>query len=145
VEAKADSLAADEPAMREKYELEKEMSDKDRLKVQETMLSENQMDAQQFPLIRFESTEIEKKSEGQYLVTGIMTIHGVKKPVSFPAVVLQENGVLRGQGSFRFKQSDFGITPYSAFFGSVRNQDEAVMNIELFLAPSSAGLSKRKK
>jgi len=135
VEAPANSLKADPPALRQKYELEKEMSDEDRRQVQETMLSDDQMDVQKYPTIRFESTGIERLSTGQYVITGAMTIHGVTQSISFPAVVTREGDRIRGQGSFHFKQSDFKIKPYSAFFGTVRNQDEAVMNIDLVLVP----------
>jgi polyisoprenoid-binding protein YceI len=135
VEAQAKSLRADPPKLRQKYELEKEMSDDDRRQVQETMLSGDQMDVQKYPTIRFESTGIEKQSAGQYVITGAMTIHGVTQSISFPAVVTREGDRIQGRGSFHFKQSDFGIKPYSAFFGTVRNQDEAVMNIDLVLVP----------
>ncbi|RJP17301.1 MAG: hypothetical protein C4520_17080 [Candidatus Abyssobacteria bacterium SURF_5] len=137
VEVRTDALKADELSMRKKYGLTKEMSEKDRREVQETMLSKKQMDAKAYPTIRFESTKIEMLSEGQFLITGSLTIHGVKNQVSFPAVVKKLNGTLSGQASFRFKQSDFKIQPYSAFFGTVRNQDESVMNVDLVLAPKT--------
>jgi polyisoprenoid-binding protein YceI len=136
-EAPAKALQADDPALRQKYNLEEQMSESDRQKVQKTMLSADQMDVDKYPSIRFESTAIEKLAEGRYLITGVMNMHGAKQQISFPAIVTQEEGKIRGQGSFRFKQSDYGITPYSAFFGSVRNQDEAMMNIDLVLVPQA--------
>jgi len=35
-----------------------------------------------------------------------------------------------------FKQSDFGIKPFSAMLGAVRNKDEAVLYIDIFAAPA---------
>ncbi len=135
VEVKVEGLKADEPALRQKYGLEEQMSDADRAQIQQTMESEQQMDPKKYPIIQFQSTKIDMLSEGQYLVSGVLNLHGVKQPITFPAVVTREDQKWRAQGSFRFKQSDYGIKPYSAFFGAVRNQDEAVMNLDLFLVP----------
>jgi len=38
---------------------------------------------EQHPVMTFQSTKVEKKSEGEYAVTGDLTIHGVSKPVTF--------------------------------------------------------------
>ena len=137
VEVKADSLKADEPAMREKYGLTKKVTDKDRAKIQATMESPEQMDIEKYPAMKFHSTSIEKQSDGQYMITGDLTIHGVTQPVSFPSTVSQENGGFRGKASLRFKQSDFGIRPYGFLFGAVRNQDEAVLYLDILVRPAA--------
>ncbi|MBI4830783.1 MAG: YceI family protein [Candidatus Lindowbacteria bacterium] len=131
VEAKADSLQADEPALREKYQLAEVVRDKDRRKIQATMESAEQMDVKKFPTIKFETTKVEKESEGKYTVSGDLTMHGVTQPVSFVATLSSESGHLRGRASFRFKQSDFGIRPYSALLGAVRNEDESVFYLDI--------------
>jgi polyisoprenoid-binding protein YceI len=38
---------------------------------------------EQHPVMTFKSTEVVKKSEGEYAVTGDLTLHGVSKPVTF--------------------------------------------------------------
>ncbi len=45
-------------------------------------------DTTQFPEIKFVSTNISKKGEGEYEINGNLSVHGVTKPVSFKA----ENG-----------------------------------------------------
>lgn len=137
VEVKADSLRADEPAMREKYGLSKTVTDKDRAKIQATMQSPDQMDIEKYPTMRFSSTNIQEQSEGQYVIAGDLTIHGVTQPVSFPATVSRENDGFRGTASFRFKQSDFGIRPYRFLFSAVRNQDEAILYLDIFVRPAT--------
>jgi polyisoprenoid-binding protein YceI len=38
---------------------------------------------EQHPVMTFKSTKVEKKGEGEYAVTGNMTLHGITKPVTF--------------------------------------------------------------
>jgi len=40
-------------------------------------------DAAQFPHMTFDSTTVKKTGEGEYQVTGDLTLHGVTKPVTF--------------------------------------------------------------
>ena len=40
-------------------------------------------DAEKYPTILFRSTRVEPKGEGEYTVSGDITIHGVTKPVTF--------------------------------------------------------------
>jgi polyisoprenoid-binding protein YceI len=42
-------------------------------------------DAEQFPTVKFESTNISKKSDNGYAVTGNLTMHGVTQPVTLNA------------------------------------------------------------
>ena len=39
------------------------------------------------------------------------------------------------------KQSDFGIEPFSAMLGALRNKDEAVLHVDIFAAPAGAKAS----
>ncbi len=135
VEVRSESLVADEAATREKYGLTKPLSDKDREKIQSTMQSTVQMDVKKYPMLKFQSTNIEEQSEGRYTITGDLTIHGVTQSVTFPVAVTPEDDGMRGRASFKFKQSDFGITPYSAMLGALRNEDEATMYLDIFAMP----------
>lgn len=131
VEARTDSLKVDEPAVRQKHRLAEVVSDKDRRKIQATMESAEQLDVARFPTMKFQSTKVEKESDGKYIVSGDLTIHGVKRSVSFPVTVSDKGEELRGQASLRFKQSDFGIKPFSIMMGAVRNEDEAVLYLDI--------------
>jgi polyisoprenoid-binding protein YceI len=137
VEVKATSLKADEPALRQKYGLTSSLSEKDRQEIQASMESQNQLSVKQYPTITFQSTRIEPQAEGQYTVTGKLTIRGVTQPVTFPVRVERRDGAIRGWGSFRFLQSSFGYEPYSAFLGAVRNQDEVVLHFDLVATPGT--------
>lgn len=65
-------------------------------------------DVAQFPMTSFTSTKIVKKGE-DYLVTGNLDLHGVKKSISFPAQVSEEGGVLKIGAEFGINRKDFGI------------------------------------
>lgn len=49
-------------------------------------------DAEQFPTVKFESTNIAKKSDNQYTVNGNLTMHGVTQPVTLNA---EYNGLMK--------------------------------------------------
>ena len=131
VEVKTASLRADEPTVRRKYGLAPLPSDEDRTEIQKTMESTTQLDVARFPTMSFRSTQIEKGSDEEFVVTGELTIRGIPRSVTFPVVVDHRDGTLHCRGSFRFRQSSFGYQPYSAFLGSVRNQDEVVLKLDV--------------
>jgi polyisoprenoid-binding protein YceI len=137
VRAQTGSLVADEPDVRRRYGLSRSIGERDRRKIQETMLSASQMNAAKYPTMEFRSTSVEKRPEGQYLVTGNLSIHGVERPVAFAVTLEEEDGALRGRATITFRQSDYGIKPYSAMLGAVRNKDEAILNVEIFAIPSN--------
>jgi polyisoprenoid-binding protein YceI len=138
IEVQTASLKADEPEVRERFGLPKGISDKDRRKIQATMLSAKQMDVEKYSTMRFRSTGVEEQSEGRYQITGDLTMHGVTRSITFPITVEDENGDLHGSAAIDFKQSDFGIKPYSAMFGALRNRDDAVLYAKIVLALGSA-------
>lgn len=137
VEVQAASLKADEPEIREKYGLAKRISEKDRAKIQATMLSANQMDVENYPTISFRSTGITKQADGEYLIAGDLTIHGVTRSISFPVTVSMpeegDGGEFHATVSIDFRQSDYGIEPFSAMFGAVRNKDGASLHADIYL------------
>ena len=106
-----------------------EVSEKDRAKIREHMLDEGQLDAQRFPEISAELKSItEKKSDtgGKglgYEVSVALTAHGktVERPFLVNIEQTGDTARVKGFGSFKF--TDFGIKPFSAFLGAVRNQD----------------------
>lgn len=134
------SLIVDEPAIRKKYGLAKIISEKDRRKIQATMESPAQMDIKKYRTMTFQSTGVEKKSENLYTITGNLTIHGVTRIVSFLLTVQKEGVDLHGKATIPFRQSDFGITPYGAMFGMVRNQDEATLHLDVNVTPTVSPL-----
>lgn len=135
VEVQTASLKADEPAVRQKYGLTTPLSEKERQEIQMTMEAKTQLDVEQYPSIWFKSTRVEQQAEGQYTVTGELTMRGVTRSVTFSVRVELRDGTVHGWGSFSFTQSSFGYQPYSAFLGTVRTQDEAVLHFDIVATP----------
>lgn len=59
----------------------------------------------------FVSTRVKKQPAGSatHLVSGDLTLHGVKKSLSFPATLKVQDGSLSGTAEFSINGQDFGI------------------------------------
>lgn len=134
ITVQAASLKVDEAEVRKKYNLPP-LSEKDRRQIQETMLSPSQLDAAQYPLIQFASTQIAAQTDELYTIMGDLTLRNITRTVSFSARIEPDQQTLHVSGSLRFNQSSFGYKPYSALFGAVRNQDEVVLHFDLVASP----------
>jgi polyisoprenoid-binding protein YceI len=110
-------------------------SDKDRRKVQETMAGKDVLDEERFPVIRFTSTRVKqvKKTHDGWEVTleGVLSLHGVEKPISLPLHVSAKDGELRAEGEASLLQTDFGITPIKVGGGSVKVKNKVRIRFEL--------------
>ena len=134
VVVKVGSLVADEPALRARFGLTKPLGEKDRRKVTDAMLDEGQLDAKRFPTISFESTGVRRDGE-RFVVSGNFTLHGVTRKISVPVEVTRREGTLTGAASFQLRTSDFGIKPYSAALGTIKNRDEVDFKLRLVAVP----------
>ncbi|MEW6269837.1 MAG: YceI family protein [Thermodesulfobacteriota bacterium] len=137
VRVDATALEVDEPPLRARYGLDGALSEDDRKEVRETMLGPSQLDAAKHPEIRFRAAEIDRADAG-FRVAGDLTIHGVTRRVAFLMQVERSGDELRAQGSLRLKQTDFGIEPYSALLGAVRNQDDFDLLFDVVARPLRA-------
>ena len=61
-------------------------------------------------------------------IEGTLTVHGVSRDIRLE-VTSQEPG--RYRGSTTIRQTDFGITPYSGFFGALKLRDEVTVEFEV--------------
>jgi polyisoprenoid-binding protein YceI len=125
----ADGLVMDEPNIRRRFEMPV-IKEVDRRSIQRTMRGPQQLDVAKHPTITFRSRRVDSTGEGKLRIAGTFALHGVSREVTFAATVEQRGAYLHAKGSFRFRQTDFGITPYS-FGSTVRNQDEVELEIEL--------------
>jgi polyisoprenoid-binding protein YceI len=131
VEVEAASLVADEPALRRRLSLS-DMTEGTRADVQRTMVGARQLDVEHHPRIAFRSTRVEPQGEGQLLVHGELTLHGQTRPASIPVTMTAlASGAVRGRGTLRLRQSEYGISPYRFAFGAVRNRDAVELVIDL--------------
>ena len=96
-------------------------------------------DAAHFPTITFRSTRVDKKGEGEFQVTGDLTIHGVTKPVVLNVEEVSEEGKdpwgntrIGASAKTKIKRSDFGLTWNAALeAGGVVVGDDVKLDFEL--------------
>jgi hypothetical protein len=107
--------------------MDKDVSEKDRAEIQETMLGPKVLDTGRFPEIRFSSTTVEGLGEGRWMVGGDLMLHGQTHPVKLE--VHRQNG--RYRGATELKQRDFGIPPISVGGGAVKVKNELRVEFEI--------------
>jgi len=107
--------------------MDKDVSEKDRGEIQETMLGPKVLDSGQFPEIRFHSTTVERAGEGRWTVQGSLTLHGQTRPVKVE--VQGQSG--HYQGTAELKQKDFGIEPVGGGGGTVKTKNELRVEFEV--------------
>jgi hypothetical protein len=93
-------------------------------------MEEMTLDIAKYPEIAFRSTHVEKVAEGQFKVDGILTLHGVSKPVS---VIVRHSGESY-TGHSVIKQTDFGIKPISIGGGMIKIKDPVDIDFVIFPA-----------
>ena len=112
--------------------MDKEVSDKDRAEIQETMQGPKVLDTAQFPEIHFRSSAVEPAGDGRLSVTGDLTLHGQTHPVKLE--VRAQNG--HYQGTAELKQKDFGIEPIVVGGGAVKVKNELRVEFDIVGKPS---------
>ena len=107
--------------------VDKDVSDKDRAEIQQTMLGPKVLDGEQFPEIRFRSTKVEHVADRKWLVHGELNLHGETRPVSVD--VTEQGGHYRGMAEL--KQKDFGINPISLGGGTIEVKNELRVEFDI--------------
>ena len=102
----------------------------DRRKIREEMLDEDQLDAEEHPTIRARLLAVREvpdsigSTEFPYQADVEVEIRGIVIERAVPVRWSMEGGRLEIEAVGEFTFREFGIEPYSAFLGSVKNQDE---------------------
>jgi polyisoprenoid-binding protein YceI len=111
--------------------MDKDVSDKDRAEIQETMLGPKVLDTARFPEIHFRSIAAEPAGKGGWSVTGDLTLHGQTRPLKLEVRAL--NG--HYQGTAELKQKDFGIEPIVVGGGAVKVKNELRVEFDVVARP----------
>lgn len=80
------------------------------------------------PTITFRSTRVDGTAES-FRIEGDLTIVGVTRPVVMQCSLAED----RVHGSATIVQSQWGIRPYSAFFGALKVNDEVAVRFDIGL------------
>jgi polyisoprenoid-binding protein YceI len=121
---------------------QEKLSASDIAKVEAQVRSTRILDAATFPEVAFEAKQLEAaelpaggSGEFRARLAGTLTLHGISKPLRFPIQGRVSESRLDARGTAVFKQSDFGVKPYSTALGSIAVKDEVSVEIELVAAP----------
>jgi len=119
----------------------------DQMKSSSNMLGPNVLHVQRHPRATFD-VDTFAPAEGQapgapglYKLGGTFTLHGVGRPLALMAKLEPPSGpagLSRLRGSFAIRQSEFGITPYSALGGMLSIEDKLDVWGEFVLRASVA-------
>ncbi len=127
-------LTIDEPALRarEGPEFPAEVPDSAREGTRRNMLSEALLDGARYPEITLESQRITSSSAPAGSVPDPLavqadmqiTVRGQAHAVSVPVTYTLSGGELTAWGDLPIKQTELGLTPFSAMLGALQVQDE---------------------
>ena len=110
--------------------------DTDNPKRDRHLRSDDFFNAQRFPNITFESTNLKLEGNGEYRVDGILTIRDVSKPITLEGKML---GKIPGRVAFeaagQINRQDFNVTWNKTLqvVGGLMVSDEVDLNIEVAL------------
>ncbi|MGB2087170.1 MAG: YceI family protein [Psychroflexus salarius] len=76
------------------------------------------LDADDYKFINFKSTSI-KKSAGNYIATGDLTIAGTTNQVEIPLEISKNNNQIKLSSSYKINMLDYKIEPPKALFGTI--------------------------
>lgn len=88
----------------------------------EHMLGPEELDAEHFPEVRIQSVNLTGPDWGPD-VTIRITLHGTTRDLTLPIAVERQGDELVVTGAFEVRQTEFGITPYSAAGGAIQVAD----------------------
>ena len=87
--------------------------------------------------IEFRSTAMQTSDDGSRIaVEGELTLVGKARPITFDLAVGADGKL---SGSAVFKQTDWGITPYSVLFGALKVADEVEIVLDAGLPSADTG------
>jgi hypothetical protein len=133
------SFIADPPAARRYLGLKGDIDEATRKKVTASMLGRKVLDAKQHPTAVFEiksATPMRERSRAghpRYAIEGEFRLHGVTRPLTIHADAVPAGDRVRLRGGFYLTQTDFGITPFTAAFGTVGVKDRLTVYGEIYL------------
>lgn len=122
---RADELTVDEAPLRREAGFDADL-DANAIAGTRTNMLKKVLEAERYPLVILRAL----RGDGDALTLSI-TLHGVTRTVSVPALIEHEGGSVTARGAFQIKQTDFGITPMSLLGGALAVQDTLDLRFKL--------------
>jgi len=124
LEVQFDRMIVDEPALRAEAGFTTQVSESDIAGIRKHML-ENVLEANRFP-----SALVRVTRDGAQASVSI-ALHGTTKAIEVPVAIENTAGEIVASGRLAFKQTEFGIVPYSFLGGAIQVQDELQLRFSI--------------
>jgi len=89
----------------------------------------------QYPDITFQSTQVVAKNvsagRSEVKIDGNLTLHGVTRRITIPAVVTLQGNTMRAVGEFSIDRDDYKVKATSAFHGMVRVRNKVKFEFDI--------------
>ncbi len=137
LEFRLDQLEIDNPGYRSALgrAFSSQVSREDIKATRDHMLGRDNMQADQFPLVRIHSLAIAGEPP-QFAAKVLIGMHGMEREMWIPLSVEGLPDRISVTGSFVLRQTDFGVRPYSVLGGMLAIQDEVVVEFKLLGNPA---------
>jgi polyisoprenoid-binding protein YceI len=125
-------LTVDEPEERnrEGADFSTQVSDTAREGTHKNMMKTEVLDGDNYPAVTVRSTRIARSGD-DYDVVFEVELRGLKYQLEAPVHVVLDGGQLVATGEFAVKQSDIGITPFTAALGALAIRDEIRLKFDI--------------
>ena len=123
-------LVIDETSMRKQVGYDSTLSDSQRGDVKSKMLGEDQLNADRYSQISFDSTGCTQSGD-TVSVAGTMTMRGKQSKVVAKMKITADGESFKANGTMQTKGTRFGMDPFSAMFGQLKNQDDLHFTIRV--------------
>jgi len=137
LEIPVESFVVDAKSARaeEGEEFAAEVSEQARQATRDNLLGKDVLDSASHPLIEVNSVAL-VGPRWNPAVLARATLRGVTRDLRFPAAVVQQGDLLTVIATFRIRQSDFDLTPFTALGGGLRVRD--AIDIRMYLVARRA-------
>lgn len=137
LQVSAESFVVDSPAARaeEGEEFSAEVSTQAREATRDNMLGTDVLDGVNHPLIEIGSLAIAGPRWNPTVIARAK-LRGATRDLRFPAAVFEQGDALAVIASFRIRQSDFGITPFTTLGGGLQVRDAIDIRVRVLARAS---------
>jgi polyisoprenoid-binding protein YceI len=113
-------------AVRDGAEDPRALSDADKQKIAGNLRKEV-LETERHGLVRFRSSQVERRADGGYAIAGELTLHGTTRALRFDTRL--EGG--RQVAEIELHQPDYGIVPFKAMMGTLKVKPGVRVRISL--------------
>lgn len=124
------ALAVDPGDARSWVGLEGTTSDGDKTTITKNLRGRHQLVADRFPEVAFQSTRCVPTPAGA-VVHGTLSLHGVDARVAASMRIEADATGFHGRGSFEADHATWGLSPFTALLGSLRNDEALSFGIDV--------------